>query len=182
MGIARVPATGAYHPDLPSQSLKAAPDTRPHCLILEATIAARSAVTVRSEPAHLEMACSVEPQPPLGLMKRGPTLPNSHFPSPGCAPAGFHGSNRSFVCFSRKTMTEIVQGSSISLKFLVLEPQFLFYIFLPGAESSLYLHISELLRCGRRLAVGYLPSPPAIWELASSPQKHTGEGCHQDAH
>ena len=95
-------------------SLKAAPDARPHCLILGATIAARSAVTVRSEPAHLEMACSVEPQPPLGLMKRGPTPPNSHFHSPGCAPAGFNGSNSSFVCFSRKTMTEIVQGSSIS--------------------------------------------------------------------
>lgn len=95
-------------------SLKAAPDARPHCLVLGATIAARSAATVRSEPAHLETACSGEPQPPLGLMKRGPTPPNSHFHSPGCAPAGFNGSNGSFVCVSRKTMTEIVQGSSIS--------------------------------------------------------------------
>ena len=96
-----------------------------------ATIAARSAVTVRSEPAHLEMACLVEPQPPLGLMKRGLTPPNSHFPFPGCAPAGFHGSNRSFVCFSRKTITEIVQGSSISFS----------EISCPGAPVS-HLHFS----------------------------------------
>ena len=47
----------------------------------------------------------------------------------------------------------------LSLRFHVLEPQFLVYSFLPGAESSVYLHISEQLRCGRRLGCGLPPLP-----------------------
>lgn len=149
------PATGAHHPGLPSEALEAAPATRPHCLILEAKIAA-SPISSNSHEQTFQAntlkwlllswtAASPRSDGEGPYLKQTPTstLHTVHLLA-------------SLVLTARsvpgKTMTEIVQESSIcfSATSCAGVPISLLQ-FLPGAESSLCFHISELLRCGRRL-------------------------------
>ena len=152
-GMARAPATGAHHPGLPSEALEAAPATRPHCLLLEAKIAARSAVTAVSK--HFKQT------PWNGLLSWTTASPRSDGEGPylnQTPTSTLHAVHllASLVLTAHsvpgKTMTEIVQDSSTCFSATSCPGVPISLLqFLPGAESSLCLHISELSRCGRRL-------------------------------